>query len=211
MFMPQNNGSDFELPPEGTHLAVCYRVIDLGTQMIEWQGQKKPQHKILISWELPDEKMDDGRPFTIGQRYTLSSSEKARLRQDLEAWRGRPFTDHDFDPTNPDRFNIKKLLGAGCLLTIVHSEKQGKHYANIKSVARMMKGQVTPKPVNSVVYFSLDDYQEPVFEGLTDGLKKVIMASPEWIEISRAHLHDEQPGRESAAPPRGALNDDIPF
>lgn len=206
MFMPQNSGGDFELAPEGTHLAVCYRVVDLGTQMVEWQGQKKPQHKILISWELPDEKMDDGRPFTIGQRYTLSSSEKSRLRQDLEAWRGRPFTDADFDPTNPDRFNIKKLIGVGCLLTIVHTEKQGKHYANIKSVAKMMKGQTTPKPANPIVYFSLDEYSEPVFAALSEGLRKVIQASPEWVELSRAHLHDETAPRE-----RTPLSDDIPF
>ena len=207
MYLPQNTGGDFELAPAGTHLAVCYRVIDLGTQAVDWQGQTKHQRKVLLSWELPDEQMSDGRPFSIGQRYTLSSSEKARLRQDLESWRGRPFTDVDFDPANPNRFNIKKLIGVGCLLTVVHTEKAGKSYANIKSVAKLMKGQAAPPPVNPTVYFSLDEYDEATFQGLSEGLRKIIAGSPEFIELSRAHLHDEQPQREHAP----AFDDSIPF
>ena len=72
MHIPAPNDKQFELPPAGTHLATCYRVVDLGTQNSNYMGQVKRQHKILLSWELPDELMADGRPFTIGQRYTWS-------------------------------------------------------------------------------------------------------------------------------------------
>jgi len=65
---------------------VCFRVADLGTQSSVF-GSKQ---QILISWwELPDEPMADGRPFTISRRYTLSSSRKSTLREHLEAWFGR--------------------------------------------------------------------------------------------------------------------------
>lgn len=97
MHLPQPSDAEFELAPAGTHIAVCYRVIDLGTQETTFKGEVKHQHKILISWEIPDEKMKDGRPFTIGKRYTWSMSEKANLRNDLESWRGK-FTAADFGP-----------------------------------------------------------------------------------------------------------------
>ena len=78
MHMPPNSGGgNFEPPPAGTHRAICYRVIDLGTQQSEYQGQTKHQRKIMLSWELVDERMPASgdypeRPFTIHQRYTLS-------------------------------------------------------------------------------------------------------------------------------------------
>src|SRR5260221_10547348 len=149
MHLPAPNERDFESPPAGTHLAVCYRVIDLGTQDSSYNGQQKRQHKVLVSWELPDEKMADGRPFTISQRYTWSMSEKAALRRDLESWRGKPFSDADFGDQG---FDIRKLLGVGCLLTIVHTAKNGKTYANITSIARLMKGMSTPNSINPHAY-----------------------------------------------------------
>jgi hypothetical protein len=74
-------GGDFESIPPGTYPAVCYRVIDLGRQETEYQGEKKIQHKVLLSWDIADEetRMSDGRPFTISSRYTWSMHEKAQL------------------------------------------------------------------------------------------------------------------------------------
>ena len=37
---PEEGGSFTPIPP-GTHLGVCYRVIDLGTQMSNFQGETK--------------------------------------------------------------------------------------------------------------------------------------------------------------------------
>lgn len=192
MHLPKPNDTQFELAPAGTFLGVCYRIIDMGTQPSNWQGQIKQQHKILISWELPEEKMADGRPFTIGQSYTWSMSEKARLRKDLESWRGLSFTDADFGDGG---FDIKNILGKGCLLTIVHTEKNadGKQYANISSIGKMMKGMVAPAPANETVYLWIDQgrWDSGVFHKLSDGLKKKIMASPEYREM--ANGNDEPP------------------
>jgi hypothetical protein len=182
MYLPKPNDADFELPPAGTHSAVCYRVIDLGTQDSSYKGQPKRQHKVMISWELPDEKMKDGRPFTISQRYTWSMSEKAALRRDLESWRGKPFTDADFGEGG---FDIRKLLGVGCLLTIVHTEKGDKKYANIKSVSGLMKGMAPPVMSNPAMFLGLteDHWQPDVFYKLSDNLQATIKASPEYAAI----------------------------
>ena len=198
MFLPQNDGGDFTPPPSGTHLAICFRVIDLGTQKVEWQGQAKLQHKVLVSWELPNEPMDDGRPFSISQRYTFSSSEKARLRQDLEGWRGKRFTEADFGPGG---FDIKNILGKACLLSIVHKDKDGKTYANIQSVSALPKGMEVPKPINGAIYFSLERerFDRAILDGLSTNLQAIITGSPEYkalLEPVTAEQQSYEPLRE---------------
>jgi hypothetical protein len=63
-------------------------------------------------------KMKDGRPFAMFKNYTLSWSDKATLRIDLQAWRGRPFTAEEMR-----RFDLKTILGAWCMLNVI--EKPG--------------------------------------------------------------------------------------
>lgn len=186
MHLPAPNDKEFELPPSGTHKAICYRVIDLGTQETTFNGQPKKQHKILVSWELPDELMSDGRPFTIGQRYTWSMSEKASLRADLESWRGVPFTEKDF---GADGFDIKNIVGKGCLLTVVQESKNGKTYANIKSISKLMKGMDVPPLRNEQIYLWLhpDRWEPSVFHKLSQGIQGSIMKSPEYQDLTNGH------------------------
>jgi hypothetical protein len=53
--------------------------------------------------------MRDGRPFAMFKNYTLSWSEKANLRLDLQSWRGKPFTQEEMR-----RFDLETILGAWC-------------------------------------------------------------------------------------------------
>ena len=212
MYMPPNNGGgDFSPPPAGNHRAVCYRVIDLGTQKVEFQGDVKFQRKIMLTWELCDELMAahgdyPERPYTIHQRYTFSSREKAVLRAHLESWRGKPFQESDFGPGG---FNIKNVLGKSCLLNVVHEPKAGKIYANLKAVSALPKGMAPGQPSNGTVYLSLDrdEFNGLVFEGLSDSIKDTIRKSPEYQELMKEP--DEPPAHVTEGP--AELNDDIPF
>ncbi|EMT0633007.1 phage replication initiation protein, NGO0469 family, partial [Neisseria gonorrhoeae] len=42
--------SNFKPCPAGSHHATCIRIIDLGTQLVEYQNEQKRQHKILVQW-----------------------------------------------------------------------------------------------------------------------------------------------------------------
>lgn len=183
LVLPEKN--EFELTPAGTHIATCYRVVDLGTQLIVFKNETKKQHKIMLSWELTDEKMTDGRPFSIHKHYTLSSNEKASLRKDLQAWRGLPFSDEDFG-----RFDIGVLIGKACLIGIVHESKDGSTYANISSIMKLPKGTVAPSLVNPPVYFSLNDFKQEVYDVLSEGIKAKIAKSPEYQTIKGADKTD---------------------
>jgi hypothetical protein len=206
MHLPQpNQSTDFLPPPPGTHVAVCYRFIDLGTQETEFQGQKKHQRKVMLGWEL-NEMMEDGKPFMVSQRYTWSMSEKANLRADLESWRGVAFKESDFGPGG---FDIRRVIGAPCMLTIVHAEKNGKTYANIRAIGKLPKGMDVPKAVNPHVYFSLDEFDQSVFDNLSAGLKAVIIKSPEYQKIVNGG-HESQDNRQIGGGDPD-LDDSIPF
>lgn len=204
---------NYELCPSGTMAAICYRVIDLGTQQTNYDGQIKRSKKINLSWELPGEKMADGvRVFSIHKRYTLSLHEKATLRQDLEAWRGTPFTDEQLAG-----FDISKLLGAPCLLGVIHTMKDGKTYANISSILKIPKGMPAPTPVNPPVQFDLDNFDQAVYDSFSDSLKATIATSPEYQQLKGGHRAEPnttaEDGREYApvdAVPSD-LSDEIPF
>lgn len=203
IYMPPKS-AEFEPPPAGAYVAACYRVIDLGTQDSNYQGKPKKSHMIMIGWELVDELMNDGRPFTISKRYTLSSHKKSRLRGDLESWRGKAFEDSEFGT-----FDIGKLIGAGCMLNIVHEEKGENLYANVATIMRLPKGTKSPEPKNDRFYFSLNDFNQYDFDKLTDRLKEVITKAPEYKKAIGEYV-DETP------PPNGDgcgvdLNDEIPF
>ena len=144
-------GGDYSPAPAGVHQAVCCDVVDLGIVESEWQGQKKTAHKVRIIWQLA-ELMEDGRPYTVSSRYTASLHEKARLRADLQSWRGRAFTAEELQ-----QFDLEKLIGAGCLINVMHTSRNGKTYADIAAI--MPLAARTPKLPISAGYVRVKDRQ----------------------------------------------------
>lgn len=175
--------------PAGTHLARCFAIVDCGTHDKEWQGKSRKKHEVRISWELPLETAvfnpDKGeQPHSIHKTYTLSLSEKAALRHDLENWRGRPFSEAELEA-----FDVAKLLGVPCQVTITHVEKNGNTYANVTAVTSVPKikgadGKVrqmeVPEQVNASVEYSISEHNQQVFDKLPQFLKDIIQSSDEW-------------------------------
>jgi len=197
-------GGDFKRVPTGVHIGRCYSLIDLGTQRVEFQGEVKLQHKILIRWELfgEDEAGEpltidiDGRvlPMTISKRYTLSLSTKARLRSDLESWRGRQFTDEE-----AQGFDVSKLLGAYCLVNVTeNTTDKGKTYSNVASLTPLpgaMKHN-KPEPVHANQRFDLDKPDMDLFKTFHENLQKTIQESAEWPE--HTHTNSKKNSYEAA-------------
>lgn len=194
-----DNGKAFTPAPAGTHLAICCQVIDLGHQKSKFND--KVQHKILLCWELPDEKNESGEPFLVWNRYTLSLNEKANLTKDLEAWRGRKFTADELKG-----FDMKNILGKPCLLNIVHDVDDGKTWANIGAIMALPKGTKVPDLTHKLIHFDLDEFDQATFDTFSDNLKNTINASGE------RQKKDEKPETPTAWQAGEAMkDDDIPF
>lgn len=165
-------GNDFEITPPGQYIGRCFKIVDMGTQTTTGMYGVKDQHKVMISWELLDgTKMQDGRPFAVSQFYTFSLHEKAKMRADLESWRGRKFTQEELDA-----FDVSTVLGAYCMLQVVHDET-GK-YANVQTIMSY-KGDKLPA-VNPNIVFDIDNPDMEVFNAFSDNMKLKITGTPEW-------------------------------
>lgn len=209
MKLPEPSGGSYELCPAGNHLAVCNRVIDLGTQRVDYEGQVKMQRKIFIGWVIPAELMEDGRPFGIGKRYTLSMHEKAAMRKDLESWRGKAFTAEELGPQGT--FNIENLVGKACFLSVVHTSRDQKTYANINAVAALPKGMTAPTGDWEECFLSLEEeeFDPQVFESISERMQETIALSPEFQALPYAGGSKKKPKPAGTHPASNA--DDIPF
>lgn len=168
----EKGGTDFEICPPGQYVGRCFKIVDLGTQTTTGMYGVKDQHKVMVSWELLDgAKMQDGRPFAVSQFYTFSLHEKAKMRADLESWRGRKFTQEELDA-----FDVSSVLGAYCMLQVVHDET-GK-YANVQTIMSY-KGEKLA-PINPNIVFDIDNPDMEVFNNFSDNMKLKITGTPEW-------------------------------
>ena len=117
----ESGGGDIPVLNRGWYNAVCCRIIDLGTQEIEWQNQTKQLQKIVLGFLIEGEFVEiDGEklPRVLNQEYTMSLHPKSRLRPQLENWRNKPFTEEELRG-----FDLKKLLGASAKVKVVLNDK----------------------------------------------------------------------------------------
>ena len=208
--------SNFVPVPVGMHLARCYRIVDLGTQVKQTVGGLKHQRTIMISFEVHGEDSQGnplvtarGEPMSISADYNLTLNEKSTLSKHLEGWRGATFTDAERD----GGFDLKKILGVWAMINVTSSlSKNGKTYHNISGlmpVPRVIKEAGLPEGFNPLGYFSMEDDKPDmdVFNSVSQYHQGKIKQSPEW-----ARLTGEAPqaqAQQSAS--HDDLDDDIPF
>ena len=216
-FVVEDTGGSFESAPTGMHLGRCYRIIDLGTQKTEYMGQMKALRKVMLGWELHAQddagkpiRMKDGRPFAMFKNYTLSWSEKANLRLDLQSWRGKPFSAEEMR-----RFDLETVLGAWCMLNVIEKQgNDGKMYINVNGITpvpSMIKQAGMPAAVNKNEVFMLNDPDMQMFGTFSENLKKKITSSPEWDKLHGKTQILPDRLQASAKSSFDDMDDDIPF
>lgn len=194
--------------PAGVHHAICFGVIELGTQEPSDPKFKKNK-KVVIMWELPHETIEtpDGiKPRVISNDYTQSIDQKATLRGVLESWRGRPFTSDELN-----RFDLDNILGVNCQLNIVH--KPGKvdpsrTFARIQGVVPLVKGMSPLKPTNRIIKYDVP----------TSGPFEIPDSIPEWIveKIKKSDEYKAAYGIQPTTPAKAgsipsSSSEDVPF
>jgi hypothetical protein len=198
-------GGDFTPAPAGTHVARCIKLIDIGTHHGEYQGTPNVRNQVIVQWELPNETMEiegEQKPFVVSQFYTNSLSEKANMRKDLEAWRGKQFATDELMG-----FDLMNILGKPCMLTVLHEIKDGKTKGKVSGVTAMPKGMQCPAQVNESFSFWIDEWNDNKFAALSEGFKRLVMESDEYKEAFTP------PGQRAAVKEaaKQTEDDDIPF
>ena len=195
-----NGGNDTPSYPTvsvGVHKARCVRVIDLGTQQNDYQGQISWKRQVMLIWEVPSETDNKGEPLTISKFYTLSLNEKANLANDLVSWRGRPFTE-----TEKKAFDISKVAGKPCSINVILNQN-GK--PKVSTVMPIGKNDEIAQQFHPNMVFSITDFQEKkmeVFNQLPEGIRNIILKSKELEGTEKQDLGDENTAQDLG---------DIPF
>ncbi|MBQ8737777.1 MAG: hypothetical protein IJY78_08185, partial [Bacteroidaceae bacterium] len=78
----------------------------------------------------------------------------------------KPFTEDELRG-----FNLTNIVGAPCLLSIVHNERNGNTYADVNGIMKLPKGFGAVSTTRDKIIFDLDD----------DPLEKMAIL-PEWIQ-----------------------------
>ena len=201
-----SSGQKSDPVPAGTHHAVCYGVVAVGTQPSQ---QYTPRPKVVVAFEIPGERIEiKGKdlPRGISKRYTLSLNEKASLRKDLQSWRGRPFTSAELAG-----FDVSKLIGANCLLSVLHQDRAGATYANISSISALPKSMKSVAPENPSLYFNV---VEAIASAKSKGLRDIIWPEdlPAWIEKLCCESEEYKTfvmGSPNAEPPDAPAEEDL--
>lgn len=183
-----------ELAPVGTHTGVLYQIIQVGTVFSQFYGTSSK--KIDFSWELPDELMENSKPFSVRKRYTESLGKKAVLAADLTSWLGQ---------TPGKNFVINDLLGKACNLSIIHETgMDGVVREKITAISPLKKGEKAPKPTNPTKIFEFDPFNQEVFNSLPEFYQDMIRATPEY----QAAIQPKEVKIREAV---DQLEDEIPF
>jgi len=185
--------STFEPVPAGTHPARCYQMVSLGTQP-PGNPQYKPSFQVVLTFELPNEQIERGGasvPMSTSQflNAKLGTHDKpSNTRKFIEAWRGRPFNAQEIAG-----FDLSKVVGAPCLLNIIHESAGGKTRAKIASVSPLPKGMTMPGQINPSVVYEIEQGRDKVFNSLPEWLQKKIEICDEWQHPSAASEPDPEP------------------
>lgn len=213
ILLKNNGGKDFDPVPAAMHQAVCYGVVDIGTQKPSIKSQYGPKRKVIFLFELPHERADFGedkknQPRAISLMHTNSLGERANLRRDLEGWRSRPFTEEELKGFDP-----KNVIGANAQLNVVHEKSGEKTYANIKSITPLAKGMTKLTQENPTLYFSLDDQPDLTNIQFPENMPQWIQAKIMFSEEVLAALERKGEPTQSAPTTQdtSAPNEDVPF
>lgn len=207
MQAPAQDNKSFEPAPVGNHVARMYRIINIGTVEEEYMGEVKQLNKILLTFELCNEKKEfkegEGeRPISVSREFTFSMGPKANLRKFIEGMLGTAMKDDE-----ANLLDVETLLGKACLLNVVHKVSgAGKTYALIQNASPLPKGMDAPAQVNPNFILGYGEtWDVEKFKKLSKFIQEKMVKSAQYKELNIPVV------QLSEYKPDGINPDDIPF
>lgn len=208
---PEENTTERKTLEDGTYPARVYSVIDLGTQQQKelvngtWQPKivrdydtQEPvldkdgneqlvnRREINVSFEIPSELIEyekDGEqvkfPFAVHKNYIVSLHEKAGLTKLAIA-----------SGLDVNSFDTNQLVGKTLLVT-VGKTSGGKD--KVTNTTALPKGMEVAEAVNAPKVFSLDEFDQAVFDSLPSWQQETINGSKERAGVAPTTAEDVSP------------------
>ena len=127
MALMSEYGGDFELPPEGRHVACLVRFVDIGIQPGKFGSSRNAE----LVFELEGETTSSGHPMLAYKRIFNLSNRSKNFREVVRAVSNL----HDISGVN-----TRDLVGKWCEIVIEHVQTDdGSEYANVE--CRPLKGK----------------------------------------------------------------------
>ncbi len=219
MSMIAKDNGGVSIPPleAGVYPAIGSMMVDIGVQVSEKFG--KSQRKFRMFWDIVGETIDiNGEQFPrrMSKEYSFSLGEKSNLRKDLQAWRGKPFTEEELQG-----FALVNVLNKGCQLQIINEEKNGKTYNNIAAIMALPKGTKLEE-LEETTIFDMENpdsfkYWEKIPGWIQDQIKKAVnyeeSGLSEFVEEyeKENNKEDSKEDNTEEIPEELISEDDLPF
>jgi len=189
---------------EGTHIAICNMVADMGMQETKFG----PKHQVYLRFEVPAERAewtdDEGKqhtgPRNIGKTYNFILTEGSTLRAHMESWRGKTFADDELmDAAGTPIWDISKVVGKACQISVAKSDAGN---SVIRSIIGLPKGFAAPAIEGDPIIY--DGTDPGALNALPEWLRKAIQGE---ASDSASYANQSLPVPQEAPLP----DDDIPF
>lgn len=208
MIASDNGGSSIPKLEGGVYTAISSTIVDLGLQKNE--KFDKTQRKFVMIWTILNETIEvngEQLPRQLSKEYSFSLHEKSTLRKDLQAWRGKAFTEEELRG-----FNILNVLNVPCQLQVLLEEKNGKSYNNIASIMALPKGTEVDR-LDNTYYFDIETTDSwknwtKIPQWIQDRIKKAINYKNSGLEEYVAGIKEDNEETETEM---FAPIDDLPF
>ncbi len=181
---PTTTNNQKELVPQGNHLAIIYKIVEIGTKDYDWQGEAKTKRAVRVWYELPNQtrvfnEEKGEQPMSVSKEYNLTPHEKATIMIHFSAMDNKIFTEDEMYD-----LDIVDYLGKSCMLQIVHKTSEaGRTFAVITSVSSVPDGMNVAEQYNDNSVFDYDsNFKIDVLESQPEWLKEQIKASPEYAK-----------------------------
>lgn len=116
--------------PQGTHLAVCTGV-ELKTVPSRF-SETGESDVYRITWELLDERMEDGNRFAVSRLYNPvwgTPGQPSNMRKLVDSWFGKSHSKGELNA-----FSASDLISQRALLQVIHEEKDERTFAKVNAV-----------------------------------------------------------------------------
>jgi hypothetical protein len=175
----QSSGKPRELCPEGTFQAELIRVYYCGVQENKFNPDQ-PQPKIIFVFELDEPMLESDGNHILSTTVTYSLNEKSGLTKLFKPVLGSSY------PDKPGQtLDVDAMIGMNVMVTVSHTRKEDRTYANIASLARIPRGLQQFNATQDAFSWSCDDLNDPNYTKV-----------PQWVRdlaAKRVDAQDEEP------------------